>query len=326
MNTFYSADNPISWNYIKDESVDLTITILRIAFFAIAFAICLQTLGQTSPGKGWVRVETKSSDFSVAFPSADFLVLKDPGKSEIWYNQKGLMFNVRFEKDGNSKSSFKSSSRVFSEPKYKYFQSGDFLGRWYSEKSVENQAQATWFQLASSEGMYIVFVLDRSGPSDITDRFLRSMRLNGKQLINVSVSDDAESQSLKVDTLDSSEPIRQALKKPARTDLKFEKTISSPAVDDEASRIYSRHLTILRRPRAAYTDDAREHNVQGTVKLAVTFLANGTIGSIRLVQGLASGLDRNAFEAARQMKFLPALVDDQPVDVTKIIEYSFTIY
>jgi hypothetical protein len=38
------------------------------------------------------------------------------------------------------------------------------------------------------------------------------------------------------------------------------------------------------------------------------------------------GLVINSVDAARRIKFLPAEVDGKPVDVTKIVEYSFSIY
>jgi TonB family protein len=85
-------------------------------------------------------------------------------------------------------------------------------------------------------------------------------------------------------------------------------------------------LKILFKPRANYTDLARENMIQGTVVLKVTFLANGQIGGIIPVKGLPSGLTEQAIAAARTIKFEPAKINGRAVAVTKTIEYSFAIF
>ncbi len=77
---------------------------------------------------------------------------------------------------------------------------------------------------------------------------------------------------------------------------------------------------IISKPRALYTDQARQNNVQGTVVLKVTFLASGQIGSISTIKGLSNGLTEKAIAAARQIKF------ETGKTITRSVEYSFTIY
>lgn len=85
-------------------------------------------------------------------------------------------------------------------------------------------------------------------------------------------------------------------------------------------------LRILEKPRAGYTDQARNNNVQGVVMLRVTFLSSGRIGSISTLKGLPHGLTSKAIEAARRIRFKPKLVNGNPLNVTKRIRYNFTIY
>lgn len=85
-------------------------------------------------------------------------------------------------------------------------------------------------------------------------------------------------------------------------------------------------LNILSKPRAQYTDEARQAQIQGTVVLKVTLLANGTIGSVVPVSRLGYGLTEKAIAAAREIKFEPKKVNGQAVSVTKTIEYNFNIY
>lgn len=85
-------------------------------------------------------------------------------------------------------------------------------------------------------------------------------------------------------------------------------------------------MKIISKPRADYTDAARQNNVQGTVTLKVTFLASGQIGSISPVSGLPYGLTEKAIAAARSIRFEPQMVDGVAKTVTKTVQYSFTIF
>ncbi len=85
-------------------------------------------------------------------------------------------------------------------------------------------------------------------------------------------------------------------------------------------------IKILTKPKANYTDSARENNVSGIVRLKVTFNANGTIGAITPVSALPNGLTEQAIAAARSIKFQPRMVDGVAQTVVKTVEYVFTIY
>jgi len=83
---------------------------------------------------------------------------------------------------------------------------------------------------------------------------------------------------------------------------------------------------ILFKPKATYTDQARTNNVQGSVTLKITLMANGSVGSITPVTRLPYGLTEQAIAAARQIKFEPKKINGQPVSVTVTFQYGFNIY
>jgi TonB family protein len=85
-------------------------------------------------------------------------------------------------------------------------------------------------------------------------------------------------------------------------------------------------VIIVAKPRANYTDVAREHNVQGVVRLHLELLRNGSVGNIEVVDGLKFGLTEQAIAAARKIVFLPRQVNGVRVDSIVTFEYSFTIY
>jgi len=85
-------------------------------------------------------------------------------------------------------------------------------------------------------------------------------------------------------------------------------------------------MVITSRPRPNYTDEARTNNVQGIVRLRVTFLASGQIGSVSPISTLPHGLTEQAIAAARNIRFEPMKVNGVAQTVTKQVEYTFSIY
>lgn len=84
--------------------------------------------------------------------------------------------------------------------------------------------------------------------------------------------------------------------------------------------------TTLYREAARYTQQARDNKVQGTVVLNLVFSKEGKIITVRVVRGLPDGLTESAIEAARKIRFKPALKDGQPVSVRGNVEFNFSLY
>jgi len=82
----------------------------------------------------------------------------------------------------------------------------------------------------------------------------------------------------------------------------------------------------ISQPRARYTDKARDSDVQGAVRVKITLLANGGVGSVVPVTGLPDGLTEQAIAAAKRIVFLPKRVHGSPVSLVVTREYTFTIY
>ena len=87
----------------------------------------------------------------------------------------------------------------------------------------------------------------------------------------------------------------------------------------------SKSLKILDQPTPQLTEEQKKTNIeaQGTITLRIEFLADGRIGRIMPVLSLPYGLTENAIEAAKKIKFEPALIDDVPVTVFKTVKYNF---
>ncbi len=85
-------------------------------------------------------------------------------------------------------------------------------------------------------------------------------------------------------------------------------------------------LKILKKAPPGYTDNARQNNITGTIRLAVLFSETGRVTYTLILKGLGGGLNEQAIKAARAIKFEPAKKDGKPISQIKTVEYSFSIY
>lgn len=85
-------------------------------------------------------------------------------------------------------------------------------------------------------------------------------------------------------------------------------------------------VKILDKPSPPYTNYARFYNLEGSVLLRLTLLANGEVGSVTPITTLPFGLTESAVQAARKVRFEASTLDGIPRTVTKSFLYSFRIY
>lgn len=101
--------------------------------------------------------------------------------------------------------------------------------------------------------------------------------------------------------------------------------------DDDPDRVYkspevSTRPRVISKPEPQYTEQARRDQVTGTVVLRVVFSSSGQVTNIHAVQKLGGGLTEKAIAAARQIRFLPAMRNGQPVSMYMQLEYNFNLY
>lgn len=88
---------------------------------------------------------------------------------------------------------------------------------------------------------------------------------------------------------------------------------------------YERSVRITHKPRVTYIEGGMRNMSSGKVRVAVEFRADGTIGFVfALPTTLDPALIRQSVEAARGMKFEPAMKDGNPVTVINYAEYAFS--
>lgn len=83
---------------------------------------------------------------------------------------------------------------------------------------------------------------------------------------------------------------------------------------------------VIAKPEPAYTANARQAQVTGTVVLRAVLASDGTVKHFLLIKGLPYGLTEASVRAARKIKFIPAAIDGRPVSMFIQIEYNFNLY
>lgn len=106
---------------------------------------------------------------------------------------------------------------------------------------------------------------------------------------------------------------------------------ASSAATDPARRLYLPSETttrpvIIAKPEPGFTEQARNAGVRGLVRLRVVLDADGKVRHVLVLKRLSHGLTRQAVNAARQIKFKPAILNGLPVAQTVTLEYNFNVY
>lgn len=103
---------------------------------------------------------------------------------------------------------------------------------------------------------------------------------------------------------------------------------SQPVSPPESRTVFGsgevqKRARMLDAPAAAYPDEARAAKAGGEVRLRLVLAADGTVKNIFPMKTLPYGLTDAAMNAARQIKFKPAIRDGRPVSQFSTLSYEF---
>jgi protein TonB len=82
---------------------------------------------------------------------------------------------------------------------------------------------------------------------------------------------------------------------------------------------------ILKEVKADYTEDARRRGVEGEVVLEIVVRRDGSVGDVKLLNGLPGGLNDRAISAVRLWRWAPARRLGQAVDVVVEVAVEFKL-
>lgn len=82
---------------------------------------------------------------------------------------------------------------------------------------------------------------------------------------------------------------------------------------------------LLSEVKPDYTEDARRRGVEGDVVMEIVVRRDGTVGDVRVLQGLGGGLDQQAVAAVRRWRFAPGTRRGTAVDVMVEVAVEFKL-
>jgi len=171
----------------------------------------------------------------------------------------------------------------------------------YPGKQYESGGGSQVYYLAASNHVYVVTLAALNQADTSPARFFSAMRLGKGKSTAAGGSKSA--------------PAPQA--SGAQT-AEQEKPFSPKEV--------TRKARVIWRPEPIYTEAARQNEITGTVVLRAVFASSGQVTNIRAVSGLEHGLTEQAIEAARSIRFFPAVKDGKQVSQYIQIEYNFNLF
>jgi TonB family protein len=133
--------------------------------------------------------------------------------------------------------------------------------------------------------------------------------------------------------LEKDRPANEARMKEAREKIAEMERLYTSERDREAEKTIAemqkaegdRKARVIYRVEPEYTMDAREKKIEGTVVLTLTIDHEGLPQNIQVKKSLYPSLDQSAIEAARKMRFEPAIKNGQPVSMFISVEFNFAI-
>jgi len=105
---------------------------------------------------------------------------------------------------------------------------------------------------------------------------------------------------------------------PGTTDIKPDEVFEGKDVTSKA--------VIAWREIPGYTEQARLHQLRGTVALEAVFAANGYVTNVKVTKEMKDGMTEKAIEYTRNIRFFPAEKDGRPVAQRMALEYNFNLY
>jgi TonB family protein len=268
---------------------------------------------RSQASREWDRYAVRGGEFSVSFPTAPSMTTyelrSDPSsRSRIRHliaaYSQGVVYAIYIAERKQSLEDFIGKSAYASSGEFKRdLTVGGFRGKEYA------------FQDASIKRVTQYF---------ITNRYIYTFIAQGSYLGNPDVGIPRFLESIKFEPNATGTAIVDGPGEQPAVD-------SAAATEGSESRVFSGKdvapkAMVITKPEPTYTAEARNNQVAGPVILRCVFSSSGTVTNIRVVSGLPFGLSEKAIEAARQIRFIPAIKDGHFASMYIQLEYNFNLY
>lgn len=291
--------------------------LLTISITLLVGVVYGQENNPAEQAASWQRYTVKGEEFSIKFPTHPAMTTY---KKSGWNYQRnrrerhlgayadGVVYIVFSLEDGEPHQALKasieeivSSSEGVRSTEQDLSLNG-FSGKQYSGPSPLGETVQIF---ATKNRFYHFRVFGARAEDPRVKQFFSSISL-GKKVEGIEVSDG------------------QGI--PFKPTDQFTSSNLDPSGKSFVGREVDRKAILIMKPEPAYTEAARQKQITGTVVLKTVFSSNGSVVNIVTVNGLPDGLTEKAIDAARKIKFIPAVKDGKFVSMWMQLEYNFNLY
>ena len=283
----------------------------RFLFLSGTFLlVTFDVLAQSAPSpSNWQRYTVRGEEFSIILPALPAMTTykqsRTPYQNERTWRQLGVYADgvvYAIFTDEDPQAGLKNSERVmmYRPPASEVAVSCDgFAGKQYTFTDPIGGLTEVF---ATKKHFYEIQAFGASAADPRLKQFFASLRLR-KENGGIEVTDGPGTPF---------EPVAGSVQIPGESMISGGQAV--------------RKVVLLMKPEPSYTDEAREKQVSGTVIIKTVFSANGNVVNIAVRQGLPAGLTEQAIEAAKRIKFIPAIKDGKFVSMWMQLEYNFNLY
>jgi TonB family protein len=177
------------------------------------------------------------------------------------------------------------------------------------ERTSEGETHYSRVQyFATKERLYVIYAAARDKGNPFLGRVFASVRITGG------------------DAAPKSDAARTIEEKPFEVGYTPSAAPAEAGAAAASAKEVTRKAVLVWKAQPGFTEEARNNNVTGVVRLRLVLRDSGTVSNIVVVKGLPDGLTERAIAAALHVSFLPAEKDSRPVSQWVTIEYNFNIY
>jgi len=265
----------------------------------------------------WQRYTVKGEDFSIKLPTLPAMTTykqsgwgfqRDRRQRHLGAYADGVVYSIISLEDGDPRGALKAfNESIVSSSGWDRATEQDLSLNGFSGKQYfwSNPLGGTVQVFATKNRFYRVQAVGAKAEDPRVKQFFSSLSL-GKKGEGIEVSDG------------------QGI--PFKSTDQFASSHLDPSGKLFVGRDVDRKAILIMKAEPAYTEEARQKAITGTVVLKVVFASNGSVVNIRTVSGLPHGLTERAIDAARKIKFIPAAKDGKFVSMWMQLEYNFNLY
>ena len=305
-----SSSGLVGW---KSQSVVLLLGLVIFMPSALGRPLTSQSPSRRERTPEWERYTIRERDFSVLLPSAPAMIAYDERKESltglrrrhlIGVYSNGVVYAIYVFERRQGLNAF------IDEFRQQYGESGGFQRKL---KVSGSDGVEYGFQNEAMSGVTRYFT---------TKRNLYVFKAQGSSLVDSAAEVSRFFDSIELEPTDGGIAIVEGVGLQSNRPSAY---LQGEDIVFSAKDVTRKAVSIVR-PEPTYTEDARKQQVTGTVVLRGVLARTGAVTKLVVVSGLQAGLTEKALEAAKQIRFIPAIKDGRFVSMHIQLEYAFNLY